>query len=160
MKKILTFLVIASLIFCLPECKGKIKDADIKTSVDAVITDNADYRGTTAVVNGAVVTLTGEVKDASVQSALQKDVAAVKGVKSVQNNTTVAPVVEAPVITPDDSLTTALKDALKDHPGVAGTVNDGVVTLTGAIKKADLPKLIQKINALKPKKIDNQLTVN
>jgi hypothetical protein len=34
-----------------------------------------------------------------------------------------------------------------------------VITLTGEIKKADLPKLLQKISALKPVKIDNQLTV-
>ena len=38
-------------------------------------------------------------------------------------------------------------------------VKDGVVTLTGEIKKASLPKLMQSLMALKPKKVDNKLTV-
>ena len=79
-----------------------------------------------------------------------------KDVKSVVNNITIA----APLVNAVDSaLQTALVDALKDHGTVSATVLDGVITLTGEIKKADLPKLLQKISALKPVKIDNQLTV-
>jgi osmotically-inducible protein OsmY len=51
-------------------------------------------------------------------------------------------------------------DATKDFAGVTAAVNDGIVTLTGTIKKADLPKLMQSVSSLKPKKIENKLTVN
>jgi len=50
-------------------------------------------------------------------------------------------------------------DATKDFPTVKSSVKDGVITLTGEIKRADLKKLITTLHSLKPKKIDNQLTV-
>ena len=76
------------------------------------------------------------------------------------NNISVAPAPQAPVeVTADDPLRTSVNDAIKDHPGVTASINDGVITLTGEIKKADLPTLMQKLNALKPKKIENQLTI-
>lgn len=85
----------------------------------------------------------------------------IKGVKSVVNNATIAPPAPAaPVeIAADDPLTKAVADATKDFAGVSATVKDGVVTLTGEIKKTDLPKLMQAIMASKPKKVDNQLVV-
>jgi hypothetical protein len=62
-------------------------------------------------------------------------------------------------VSPDDSLTTSLKDATKDFPGVTTTVNNGEVTLTGTITRDRLPMLMQSINALHPKKINNNLTI-
>ena len=50
----------------------------------------------------------------------------------------------APVnVSPDDSLTTALKDATKDFPSVTATANNGEVTLTGTITRDKLPQLMQ-----------------
>ena len=66
----------------------------------------------------------------------------------------------APVeITADDPLKSGVTDAIKDHPGVTADVNDGVITLTGQINKTDLSRLMQKLNALKPKRIENKLTI-
>ena len=66
----------------------------------------------------------------------------------------------APVqISPDDSLTTGVRDATKDFPGVTATVNNGEVTLTGNIKRDRLQTLMQSIHALHPKKVNNNLTV-
>jgi len=66
----------------------------------------------------------------------------------------------APVqISPDDSLTKGLQDATKDYPGVNATVNNGEVTLTGTIKRENLPKLMQSVHALNPKKVNNNLTI-
>lgn len=74
--------------------------------------------------------------------------------------TTVPPPAPPPVeIAPADSLTQGLKDATKDFPEVTATVNDGEVTLTGTIKRSSLPKLMQSVHALKPKKINNNLTI-
>lgn len=156
MKKILAIIAIVTFAFALPACKGKVSDADVKTAVDAAIQANPDFSGVTASVAEGVVTLTGDIKDDAAKAAVETALKAVKGVKSVVNNTAVPP---PPVITPDDPLTTAIKDAVKDNPTVTATVANGVVTLTGEIKKADLPKLIQKVMATKPKKVDNKITV-
>ena len=51
-------------------------------------------------------------------------------------------------------------DAIKDHPTVKAEVKDGVITLTGEIKKDALKKLMPLLQSLKPKKVDNKLTVN
>lgn len=72
----------------------------------------------------------------------------------------VAPVTPAPVtITADDSLKTGVADATKDYPGVRTEVNDGEITLTGELQRSKLPALMQTLNSLRPKKINNQLTL-
>ena len=66
----------------------------------------------------------------------------------------------APVeISADDALTTGLKDATKDYPGVAATVNNGEVTLTGTVQRAKLQNLMQSVQSLRPKKVTNNLTI-
>jgi hypothetical protein len=71
-----------------------------------------------------------------------------------------APGGSSPVtVSPDDSLTTGLKDATKDFPGVTTTVNNGEVTLTGTISRDKLPQLMQNVNSLHPKKVNNKLTI-
>jgi hypothetical protein len=64
-----------------------------------------------------------------------------------------------PATTADDSLRTQLKDATKDYPDVTATVDNGEVTLTGTISKQKLPKLMQAVHALNPKKVNNNLTI-
>lgn len=71
------------------------------------------------------------------------------------NTTTTTPV----EIAPDDQLTNGVKDATKDFPGVTATVNNGEVTLTGTIKRDRLSTLMQSIQQLHPKKVNNQLTI-
>jgi len=83
-------------------------------------------------------------------------------VKSVVNNATVTPPPPPPPpveIAADDPLTKSVNDAVKDYPGVNASVKDGVVTLTGEIKRSSLQKLMQSLNSLKPKKIDNKLII-
>ena len=62
-------------------------------------------------------------------------------------------------VSPDDSLTNNLKDATKDFPGVTATANNGEVTLNGTITRDRLPKLMQNVNSLHPKKVNNYLTI-
>jgi osmotically-inducible protein OsmY len=66
----------------------------------------------------------------------------------------------APVTTTPETITEAqLKDATKDFPDVTATVNNGEVTLTGTIRRDKLPRLMQSVQALNPKKINNNLTI-
>lgn len=132
------------------------KDADIKASVDQAI---AGVQGVTVEVANGVATISGQFADEAAKAAAEAQVKAVKGVKSVVDNATVAPPPAPVVISPDDSLKTNVTAALKDYPTLTADVKDGVVTLTGEIKKSDLPKAMQALSALKPKKIENKATV-
>ena len=66
----------------------------------------------------------------------------------------------APVtVSNDDDLKRGVKDATKDYPGVNAEVNNGEITLSGQIKRDNLPKLMMTLSSLRPKKINNNLTV-
>ncbi len=135
----------------------KLKDADIKASIEKSLKENPATAGVMVMVNEGVATLSGEVPDAAAKTALEASVKTMKGVKSVQDNTTVpAPVTVTapPVITADDPLMSAVKDATKDYPGVNATVAAGVVTVTGEITAAKWKALKMTLDALNPKKVD------
>jgi len=138
------------------------KDSKIQTDVETAIRNNPSTNGIAASVEKGVVTLSGECKDEASKSDIESEVAKVKGVKKVVNNCTVMPppMQPAPVtIAADETLIKNVNDAIKSYPGVNANVNDGVVTLTGTIKRANLQKLMMSLQSLKPKKIDNQLTI-
>lgn len=83
-----------------------------------------------------------------------------KKADTTTNTTTADTTYTAPVvIASDDELTKGVKDATKDFPGVTASVNNGEVTLTGTIKRDRLPTLMQSINSLQPKKVNNNLTI-
>ncbi|WP_107685818.1 BON domain-containing protein [Niastella populi] len=68
----------------------------------------------------------------------------------------------SPITTTTDSMTVnedQLRDAIKDYPNVTATVNNGEVTLTGSIERDQLPKLMQRVQALNPKKVNNNLSI-
>ncbi len=144
----------------MPSCKGGVKDADIEKAITEKVTAMPDAAGVTSTVKDGVVTLAGEFKDDASRTAFEAAVKSIAGVKSVMNNSTVAAPAPAPVtITADDPLMKGVTDATKDFPGVKAEVKDGVITLTGDLKRSSLPKLMQALNSLKPKKIENKLTL-
>lgn len=145
---------IAALAIGFTSCKSKPKDADIKTAVEKVLADDPMMSGTTVSVEKGVATISGVCKDDACKAACEKAVAAVKGVKSVVNNCSVAPPPMPVEISADDPLTKAVTDALKAFPGVSATVKDGIISLTGSIAKADRQKLMMALQALMPKKVD------
>lgn len=144
-------------------CKSGPKDADIEKQVtEKAAAVSGDASGVSGSVKDGVVTLSGSFKDEASKDAFETTVKAIPGVKSVVNNSTVMPpppVATGPAtINGDDVLSKGVTDATKDFPTVKATVKDSVITLTGEIKKASLPKLMMTLHSLKPKKIDNQLT--
>lgn len=154
------FLVLLLPIFMFISCG--VKDSTIQQNVDAAIKANTDLAGISAVVNKGVVTLTGQCKDEMSKTAAEATIAKIDGVKQVVNNCTIAqpPPPPAPVvITADDPLSKGVMDATRDYPTVKASVNDGVITLTGEIRRPDLKKLMESLHSLKPKKIDNKLTI-
>jgi osmotically-inducible protein OsmY len=114
--------------------------------------------GVTVTVADKVATLTGTVAVDSVKALAETTVAGVKNIKSVVNELEVVP--PAPDYTElDATINAALADALKDHSKVTAEVKDGVITLSGNIAEKELPTLMQKLNALNPVQIVNNLTV-
>jgi hyperosmotically inducible protein len=152
MKSVAVIALLLSVVFT--GCKPK--DADILKAVEKSIEAETSLNGTTVNVNEGVVSLSGQLKDETAKALAETKAKAEKGVKSVVNNITIA----APVtIAVDEVLTKAVKDAVKDYPTVVASINDGIVSLNGEIKKDALPKLMMALSSLKPKKIDNKLTV-
>lgn len=139
----------------------KPSDSQIQTTAKEALKAKPELAGITVIVDKGVATLSGEIADESVKNTAETTVKTVKGVKSVDDNITV----KAPEVAPsttvvmDSKLMESIKDAVKDFPGVSASVSDGVITLTGTIKKSKLPILMQALNALSPKSITNQLTV-
>ncbi|MCU0387502.1 MAG: BON domain-containing protein [Chitinophagaceae bacterium] len=149
MKKLI-FLLLAAGMFAFNACKPK--DADIQKAVETAL---ASVDGVSSSVSEGVVTLTGTVASEDTKAAAETALKAIKGVKSITNNIQVV----LPVISGDDVLTEGLKTALAAFSTVTGTVKDSVITLTGEIARGDLQKVIQAAQALRPKKVENQLTI-
>jgi hypothetical protein len=140
----------------------KPKDADIKSAIEKKISATPEMAGTTVDVKDGVATLSGNCKDDACKQMCEKEVTTIKGVKSVVNNCTVTPPPPPPapvVINVDEQLIKAVADAVKDFPTVKTAVKEGVITLTGTIKKEGLQKLMPALQSLKPKKVENQLTI-
>jgi hyperosmotically inducible periplasmic protein len=155
-----TFALGLSLALTIAACG--VKDSSIQEEITKKAATATELNGITASVKDGVVTLNGEFKDEATKAQAEATVKTIKGVKSVINNGTITPPPPAPApvqITADDPLKTAVKDATKDFPGVVAEVNDGVITLTGEIKRSSLKTLMQSLNTLKPKKIENKLTI-
>ena len=139
-----------------------VKDSTISTAITEKAQTVPELASIRASVQDGVVTLSGECKDEAAKMAAEDAVKGIKGVKSVVNNCTIAPPPPAPapvVISADEMLNKSVADAVKDYPGVKASVQDGVITLTGEIKRSSLQPLMKSLNGLKPKKIQNKLTI-
>ncbi|HVZ96566.1 MAG TPA: BON domain-containing protein [Chitinophagaceae bacterium] len=155
LKSTLAIALITSVV--LVGCKPK--DADIQANIEKNL---QTMPGISVTVKDGVATFTGECQNEASKDSVVNAAKDIKGVKSVVNNCTVAP--PPPPVTVDttaatDALTQGVADATKDFPGVKATVADGVITLTGDIKRSDLARLMMSLNSLKPKKIENKLTI-
>lgn len=138
-------------------CK-KVNDADVQKAAQEVLMADPALAGVVVTVQEQVATLTGIVDDDAAKAAAESAVAAVENVKSVVNHIEVVP--PAPDYSElDAAINAALADAMKDHATVTAAVENGVITLTGEIRERDLPTLMQKLNALNPVQIVNNLTV-
>lgn len=143
-------------------CKPTIKDADIVNKIEAAKVGMSEMSDVNITVKDGDVTLTGAVPNEQARTSIENSVKSIEGVKSVTNNIIVAPPPPPapPVeINSDDMITQGVNDAIKDFKGVVAEVKDGVITLTGDIKRTDLPRLMQMLNELKPKNVVNNLNI-
>lgn len=150
----LAFALVTGLSAGMISCKSQEKkDAEAKAKIEAAAP------GVTVAVKDGVATLSGEMATDAAKAAAAEAAKKVEGVKSVVDNTTVTPPPAPVVINPDEALISAANEAVKAFTGVTASVKDGIVTLNGEIKKAELSKLMQAVNAAHPKKVENKLTI-
>ncbi|MDU1904797.1 MAG: BON domain-containing protein [Dysgonomonas sp.] len=149
------FVLVASIM--LYSC-GK-SDEKIKQSVETALTTTNSGSVSTDVKNG-VVTLKGTVNTPEEKMAVENAVKALKDVKSVNNEIQINMPAPAPV-SADQTLTNTINTGLTAAglSGINVAINNGEVTLTGEVKRADLPKVMQIANDAKPTKVNNQLTI-
>lgn len=143
-----------SLLSCSP------KDADLEKQ----ISEKLNTPGIHVTVHDGVATIIGNCDDEAFKKNIERSVKSVEGVKSVINNCqipepNVEPAAAAVVINPDNDLDKSVGKVIKAYDGVSATVVGGVVTLSGEIKREQLQPLIQSVQELKPKKVDNKLTI-
>jgi hyperosmotically inducible periplasmic protein len=156
--KFCTFLMLAAALF-LSAC-GK-SDADLqKAAADKLAAEKVS--GVTVTVKDGIATLSGEAADITVKNKAEAAVKGVEGIKTVNNNATLKPLPAAPSMTADDEMLQGkIQENIKklNVDTVKAQVKDGVVTLTGEVKKADLAKVMQAAQEAGAKKPENQLTV-
>lgn len=157
--KIKTILLGIGLALSLVACSPK--DADIQKEISEKLSDTPSIQVT---VHEGVATIVGTCDDDNFKKNIERSVKAVKGVKSVVNNCqlpqpNVEPAAAAVIINSDADLDKSVGKVIKAYDGVSATVVGGVVTLSGEIKRSELTPLIQSVQELKPKKVDNKLTI-
>ncbi len=139
-------------------CKSK--DSDVQAKILQKFAATPELVGASAIVTDGVATLSGEVKSQEAKEQGETIAKEISGVKSVINKLTVeTPAIAAPNINTDSTLHAGVIDATKNFKNVTATVSDGEITLTGSIQRSQLPTLMQSLSSLKPKKINNQLTI-
>lgn len=151
MKKLSTsimLMAVLALAISFTGCKSKVKDADIRTAIETALKADPMAANTTVSVEKGIATISGECKDNACKTHCAEIVKSIKGVKDVVNNCTTLPVV---VNSPDEVLTKALTDALKDNPGVTGSVEMGKFVLSGTITKDKWMALRDVLDKLTPK---------
>ncbi|MBL7698256.1 MAG: BON domain-containing protein [Chitinophagaceae bacterium] len=135
-------------------CKSGPTDEQINQEVSSTLTG-----GVTASVKDGVVTLSGTCPDEPCKSSSETSAKNAKGVKSVVNNIVVSAPPPPVEMTQTDSLKKSVDALVASYKTVQATVDNGVVTLTGEIKRSQLTTLMQSVNELKPKKVENKLVI-
>lgn len=151
----LTLLVAFSLVSA-PSCKSKNRDGEIQTAFNSKTQSDPNLAGVSATVVDGTVTLTGSCANEACRTNAEKAVKEIDGVKKVVNNIQVSEV----QVTDDAPLRSSTEQVTGKYSGVQADVSGGVVTLRGTINnREDLQQLMMELNALHPKRVENQLVI-
>jgi hyperosmotically inducible periplasmic protein len=135
-------------------CKSK--DKDIKQSIAVGTKEELMFAGVNYTVRNGVVTLTGNCPGEELKNKMIKRVLSTSGVKNVVDRVAIGPV----VLDQDFVLKQKVDSVLSRYAGAASSVKNGVVYLSGDVKKAEAEKLLQSLNKLPLGSIVNNITAN
>jgi osmotically-inducible protein OsmY len=140
----------------IPSCKSKNRDGEIQTAFNSKAQADPNLAGVSASVVEGTVTLTGSCADENCRTNAEKAVKDIEGVKNVVNNIQIAQV----QVTDDAPLRSSIGGVINKYDGVQADVNNGIITLRGTIDdREDLQQLMMDLNALRPRRIENQLVI-
>ena len=162
-KKMKTKLLLCAVVLFAGVTLNSCKPSDEKLQKDVKAGITAISSAISSEVKKGEVTLSGVVNSEELKTAAEKAAKAVKGVSKVVNNIQVQLPKPEPVINPDNVLQQTIAAAVAAGGAafskVVVAIQNSEVTLTGEIKRADLQKLMQIVNAAKPKKVNNSLKI-
>jgi len=180
---VFVFFVLAAFIVFATSCDKGDQETHrlIKEKLDAV----PAWKDVNASVKDGNVELKGSVKTEAERNECESSIKNVHGVKSVLNNIDVHP--DEATNTSHNSGTTdnsaavntvhtteptaagstedtdpvliAAKKALKEYPNIQVEVADDEITVRGDVTKSEANDIMEKLNALKPKKVNNKLNI-
>ena len=110
-------------------------------------------------VTDSVATLSGNVINDSDKISAERIARGEQGIKSVNDQINLTQPETTPGVQNDKALHDGVISVTSNYKDVTATVHDGVVTLKGSIKKLNIRDLMHGLDSLKPKKINNQLSV-
>jgi len=154
-KWLYSFMLLA--LFSFVACKDKkSRDGEIQTAINSKAQSDPNLAGVSSTVAEGTVTLTGTCADEACRTNAEKVVKDIDGVKTVVNNIQIAQV----QVTDDAPLRASAENVVKNYSGVQADVSGGVITLRGTIDDRDkLQQLRTELDALRPKRVDNQLVI-
>ena len=129
----------------------KPKDADVQKKVEETLSSTNIAQLTVNVTEGTV-TVGGQAADETARTSWEEAVKGIKGVKSLINNLSVAAPV---VIEADPVLTEAVGKLLEAYETVESSITEGVINLSGTIKRDNWKELMPKLQELKPKSVNS-----
>lgn len=149
-------LLFAFTLFVVISCGNNNNDGAIQTAINSKTQTDPDLASISATVDKGTVVLTGTCPDEKCRTNAEKAIKDVDGVKKVINNIAVAP----SQVTADEPLRQSLKQVMDRYDGIQADVQNGVITLRGTIKDRErLQQLMIDLQALHPRRIDNQLLI-
>jgi osmotically-inducible protein OsmY len=159
-RKVLVGLACLSLTIVALACSKGPDDATITANVKAKIAADSPALANAVTVTTAegVVTLAGAVDSDAIKAKVEQAAKSAEGVKSVTNSLTVKP----PIVFSEDTTikNTVMANMTKNGiTGVTVEVANGEVTLKGTIARAKLQDAMKAANDAKPKKVNNQMTI-
>lgn len=151
-------ILVAVLVSCAPS------DEKIGQAVQKALSASADLSPVSASVQDGVVTLSGEVESDELKELAASALSGINGVKSVVNGVTVKPKGPSPEELKqmaDQALVQKVNENFATYKveGITATANDGVVTLTGDVKRADLQNVMKAAMESGATKVENQMTI-
>lgn len=142
-----------TLFFVASACNNNPSDEEIQKNVTAQLQENQLYSGVSGTVNEGVLTLEGNCEGENCTSQIEKELADIEGVKSVTNN------IQQTDAATDLTLRSSVQSVISKYAGVQADVASGVVVLRGTIDRSQLQPLMNELETLGAKKLDNQLAV-
>jgi len=148
----LSAFVITVILFTITACSSKPNDEQIQENLNKQLTENKEFASISAAVENGVVTLTGTCEGENCATKAEDEVKETEGVERVQNN------IQSTEAT-DLTLRTLVQSIISKYEGVQADVAGGVIVLRGSINRNQVQALMNELEALQPKKLDNQLAV-